>query len=201
MGLIIPMGQWILRNACTSFKAMIDCYHFSDVTLSVNISAIQFDDPDFVGMLKRTLQESGLSPQNLELEITESVLIKSLDQTICILHELKELGVKIALDDFGTGYSSLRYLQLLPIDTLKIDKSFVDNIDPLAKNKQVIGAIISLVHQMNIFVVAEGVENEMQLSFLQKEACDGIQGYLLGKPQTLPELTRDLNRRLGILEV
>jgi EAL domain-containing protein (putative c-di-GMP-specific phosphodiesterase class I) len=106
------------------------------------------------------------------------------------LNELKETGVRIALDDFGTGYSSLRYLQLLPIDTLKIDKTFVDHINNENKNRQVIGAIISLVHQMNIFVVAEGVENDMQLNYLKQEACDSIQGFLLGEPLTVPELMK-----------
>jgi diguanylate cyclase (GGDEF)-like protein len=188
MGLIVPLGQWILRTACFKFKELMDSYHFMGLILSVNISALQFDDPGFVSTLKTILQESGLPAQNLELEITESVLIKSVDQAIRILNELKSMGVRIALDDFGTGYSSLRYLQLLPIDTLKIDKSFVESISYKERNKQVIGAIISLVHQMNIFVVAEGVETDTQLNYLKKEDCDSIQGFLLGRPLTVPEL-------------
>jgi EAL domain-containing protein (putative c-di-GMP-specific phosphodiesterase class I) len=166
-------------------------HDFSDVILSVNISAIQFDDPNFVPMLKNVLAESLLPARNLELEITESVLIKSVEQAIRILAEIKNMGVRIALDDFGTGYSSLRYLQLLPIDTLKIDKSFVDNISNKDRNQQVVGAIISLVHQMNIFVVAEGVENDIQLNYLQNEACDSFQGFLLGRPLTIPEIIKN----------
>lgn len=108
-------------------------------------------------------------------------MIKSLDHTSQVLNKLKEMGVKIALDDFGTGYSSLRYLQLLPIDTLKIDKSFVDNINN-DRNIHLIGAIISLVHQMDIFVVAEGVETNFQMNYLKKEDCDGVQGFFFGKP-------------------
>lgn len=192
-GLIVPLGQWILRTACLKFKGLIERYHFNDVILSVNISAIQFDDPGFIAMLQAVLDESGLPPQNLELEITESVLIKSLDQTRRILDAVKAIGVKIALDDFGTGYSSLRYLQLLPIDTLKIDKSFVDHIRPLEESQQIIGGIIALVHQMNIQVVAEGVENEAQLDYLCREECDAIQGNLLGKAIPLPDLLKILD--------
>jgi EAL domain-containing protein (putative c-di-GMP-specific phosphodiesterase class I) len=107
------------------------------------------------------------------------------------------MGVMIALDDFGTGYSSLRYLQLLPIDTLKIDKSFIDNISENERNKQVIGAIISLVHQMGIIVVAEGVENDVQLNYLREEKCDGIQGFLLGKPLSSLELVDFLENKLN----
>ena len=196
--LIIPLGKWILSTACKKIVELMDLYQQPDIVLSVNISAIQIDDPEFIHMLKSTLKESGLPPRNLELEITESVMIKSLDRTRQILSELKEMGVMIALDDFGTGYSSLRYLQLLPIDTLKIDKTFIDNISENEKNKQVIGAIISLVHQMDILVVAEGVENEMQLNYLREEKCDGIQGFLLGKPLSVQELGVVLDKETRI---
>lgn len=196
--LIIPLGKWILSTACKKIVELMDLYQQPDIVLSVNISAIQIDDPEFIHMLKSTLEESGLPPRNLELEITESVMIKSLDRTRQILSELKDMGVMIALDDFGTGYSSLRYLQLLPIDTLKIDKSFIDNISENEKNKQVIGAIISLVHQMDILVVAEGVENEMQLNYLREEKCDGIQGFLLGKPLSVQELGVYLDKEIRI---
>lgn len=186
--LIIPLGQWIISNACCTFKSLMDRYHRNDLILSVNISAIQFDDANFIPMLKRALNESGLPGQNLELEVTESIMIKSLDHTRQILNELKTMGVKIALDDFGTGYSSLRYLQLLPIDTLKIDKTFVDSIREPNGDVQLIGAIISLVHQLRIFVVAEGVENESQLAYLKEKGCDGVQGFLLGKPLSIQDL-------------
>lgn len=186
--LIIPLGQWILSTACRTFKNLMDRYHRDDLILSVNISAIQFDNVNFVSMLERTLNESGLPGKNLELEITESIMINSLDHTRQIINELKSMGVKIALDDFGTGYSSLRYLQLLPIDTLKIDKTFVDSIREPVGDVQLIGAIISLVHQLNIFVVAEGVETESQLVYLKEKGCDGVQGFLLGRPLVEPDL-------------
>jgi diguanylate cyclase (GGDEF)-like protein len=189
---IIPLGEWILRTACTMIVELMAVHQLPDIVLSVNISGIQFDDPNFSNMLKSILEETRLPAQNLELEITESMMIGSLDQTRQIMDELKTMGVKIALDDFGTGYSSLRYLQLLPIDTLKIDKSFIDNMNENERNKQVIGAIISLIHQLNIIVVAEGVENEQQLNYLREEKCDGIQGFLLGKPLSLQELAEYL---------
>ena len=182
MGLIVPMGEWILRTACQKFRHMLDQYQISDAVISVNISVVQFKDPEFVQMLGRTLQESGLKPNCLEIEITESVLIKSFEQAIQILNQLKDIGVRIALDDFGTGYSSLRYLQLLPIDTLKIDKSFVDTIDNPDENKQIFDSIISLVHRIGVSVVAEGVESESQLDYLRHADCDYVQGFLLGQP-------------------
>lgn len=196
-GFIIPLGQWVLSTACRLFKEIIQRYQLNDAILSVNISAIQFDDLSLIPAIKHVLKESGLPAQNLELEITESVLIKSLDQAIINVKELKKIGVKIALDDFGTGYSSLRYLQLLPIDTLKIDKTFVDNIDQKEKNFQIIGAIINLVHQMDIYVMAEGVENEGQLSYLQQAECDGIQGYLLAKPMPVSELYKKMDQSIS----
>ncbi len=199
--LIVPLGQWILSSACRIFKSLMDHYHLDDMILSVNISAIQFEDANFIPMLERILKQSGLPGKNLELEITESVMIKSLDHTRQILDELKSMGVKIALDDFGTGYSSLRYLQLLPIDTLKIDKSFVDSIQEPTGDVQLIGAIISLVHQLNIFVVAEGVENESQLSYLKEKGCDGVQGFLLGRPMVEPDLVAFLNDQNAPLSI
>ncbi len=195
--LIIPLGKWILLTACKRIVELMEKYQLPDIVLSVNISAIQIEDPDFIFMLKSVLELSGLPPRNLELEITESVMIKSLERTRQILNDLKTMGVMIALDDFGTGYSSLRYLQLLPIDTLKIDKSFIDNISENERNKQVIGAIISLVHQMGIIVVAEGVENDVQLNYLREEKCDGIQGFLLGKPLSSLELVDFLENKLN----
>jgi len=182
-GLIIPIGQWILRTACMTFKNIHDTYNVN-LVIAVNISAIQIMEPSFVQMVKNTLEETGLSGNFLELEVTESIFITSMDYVVKVLKELKQMGIRIALDDFGTGYSSLSYLQMLPIDTLKIDKSFIDNINLKNKNTQVVGSIISLVHQMDISVVAEGVENELQLNYLKNQECDCIQGFLWGKPLT-----------------
>ena len=183
------MGRWILKTACTKFKELQDKYHFNAV-LSVNISAVQIMEPSFVQMIKKVLEETGVRPYNLEIEITESIFISSMDYVISVLNELKEIGINIALDDFGTGYSSLSYLQLLPIDTLKIDKVFIDSIVGKGIDKHIVGPIISLVHQMDISVVAEGVENSMQLEYLKDHNCDCIQGYIWGKPLNEEDLNK-----------
>ncbi len=180
---IIPLGEWILKTACTQFmelKSKREC----DIILSVNISSVQIMDASFLDMVKSILAQTKFPPNFLEFEITESVFISSMNYVIDILNKLKDMGIKIALDDFGTGYSSLSYLQMLPIDTLKIDKSFIDNINSSNESKQIVGPVISLVHQMNIDVVAEGVENEEQLDYLKLHNCDCIQGFLWGKPLT-----------------
>ena len=155
-----------------------------DIILSVNISSVQIMDASFLDMVKSILAQTKFPPNFLEFEITESVFISSMDYVIDILNKLKDMGIRIALDDFGTGYSSLSYLQMLPIDTLKIDKSFIDSINSSNERKQIVGPVISLVHQMNITVIAEGVENEEQLDYLKLHNCDCIQGFLWGKPLT-----------------
>ena len=190
-GFIVQLGEFIFRKACEKFKYIQDKYNIMSV-ISVNISALQIMDPYFVQMVKNVLEETKFDVRYLELEITESVFISSVDYVINIINELKEMGISIALDDFGTGYSSLNYLQLLPIDTLKIDKSFIDSIDNNTK-KQIVGSIISLVHKMEISVVAEGIENEIQLEYLKKHECDFIQGFLWGKPLNEEEVSKLLN--------
>lgn len=178
---IIPLGEWILKTACNHFmelKSKREC----NIILSINISSVQIMQPSFLDMVKSILNQTKFPPNLLEFEITESVFISSMDYVIDILNKLKEMGIMIALDDFGTGYSSLSYLQMLPIDTLKIDKSFIDYINSGNERKLIVGPIISLVHQMNIAVVAEGVENREQLEYLKLHNCDYIQGYIFGKP-------------------
>ena len=185
--LIIPLGEWIIRTACTQSKYIFDNFQ-KDIVMSINISAVQIMDSSFVEMVNTIIVETGCNPNNIEFEITESVFISSMDYVIHILTELKNLGIRIALDDFGTGYSSLNYLQLLPIDTLKIDKSFVNSINQQQSKRPIVGSIISLVHQMDISVVAEGVENETQLHYLKEQQCDFIQGFHWGKPLKEHEL-------------
>ncbi len=192
-GYIIPMGEWILSEACRRFKSWLDEYQ-TDMVLSVNISPVQLIHPDFVAMVKDVLLKTGLKGQSLEFEITESVLISSMQTVIEVLQQIKNMGIRIALDDFGTGYSSLSYLRVLPIDTLKIDKSFVAQIEQTDGRKQIIHSIIDLVHQMDIEVVAEGVENDLQLNYLHEHACDHIQGFLCGKPMTIPDVTEFLHK-------
>lgn len=186
-GMIIPLGEWIIRTACQKSKDIFDQFQLN-VVMSINISAVQIMDPSFVSMVKHIIHETQCNPRNIEFEITESVFISSMEYVSNILNELKQLGIRIALDDFGTGYSSLNYLQTLPIDTLKIDKSFISSIDQQQHKKPIVGSIISLVHQMNISVVAEGVENETQLHYLSDQHCDYIQGFYWGRPLPDEEL-------------
>ena len=180
-GFIIPMGEWILRTACRRFKDIGDQYGITPI-LSVNISAIQMMSPTFVKSVRTILAETGFDPHYLEFEITESVFISSVDYVVNIINELKGIGIRFALDDFGTGYSSLRYLQMLPIDTLKIDKSFIDSISIEGAGHCLVASIISLVHQMNMVVVAEGVDSEEKLQYLSRNSCDYVQGYIWGTP-------------------
>ena len=181
VGFIIPMGEWILRTACRRFREIGENYGINPI-LSVNISAIQMMSPTFVKSVRTILAETGFDPHYLEFEITESVFISSVDYVVKIINELKEIGIRFALDDFGTGYSSLRYLQMLPIDTLKIDKSFIDSISLEGDGHCLVASIISLVHKMNMDVVAEGVDSEEKLRYLDANGCDYVQGYIWGTP-------------------
>jgi diguanylate cyclase (GGDEF)-like protein len=195
-GLIKGVGTFILETACKEVREW-QRRGFSDLRLTVNLSARQFEGSELVLEVQRTLQESGLSASSLELEITESLLMRDIDRTRAILEELKSLGVRIAIDDFGTGYSSLAYLTKFPLDCLKIDRSFVRDIETDADDRTVAQAIIGLGHSLRLDVVAEGVETEPQLELLK--GCDGFQGYLVSRPQaargTLDLLERYRERR------
>ena len=180
-GYIVRLGEWILRTACIRFKN-VQKRLGEKYVLSINISAAQIMSPVFIQMVKKAIREIEFDPYSLEFEVTESILMQSMEYVIGILKELKSLGIRVALDDFGTGYSSLQYLQMLPINTLKIDKSFVETIDLGKEVRPIVGSIISLAHEMNIKVIAEGVENVTQLDYLKKFDCDYIQGYIWGKP-------------------
>lgn len=180
-GLIIELSYWLLREACRFNKSLIDS-GTRPRPVSVNISSIQINHPGFVPMLSEILKETQLPPQYLELEITESTLVSSIMDATKLLNELQKLGVRISLDDFGTGYSSLNYLTKMPINTLKIDKSFIDNICNSNKDAFISEAIIQLAHSLDIKVVAEGVENENQLMLLRQQRCDFIQGFIYSPP-------------------
>ncbi|MFT3952831.1 MAG: EAL domain-containing protein [Oscillospiraceae bacterium] len=193
---ILRLGEWILREACEKFKCFTD--NDDKLVLSVNISAVQLMDPGFIGMVGRILQQTGYRPNQLELEITETALITSPRLASQIMTQLKGMGTRIALDDFGTGYSSLNYLQQLPIDTLKIDKIFVDNITGKDDEKLIIGSIIALVHKLDMNVIAEGVENDFQLDYLENQHCDCIQGFLLGKPVSYDEAGEIIRRASAV---
>ena len=178
--LIIPLGEWILKTACCWYvknASLID----SDFSLSVNVSSVQLLDKEFLNRVKRVLDETSMPPQNLQLEITESQYISSLDYVIHTLNTLKSMGISIALDDFGTGYSTFSYIKDFPFDCIKIDKSFIDEIYN-EEDAPIIKAVLSLIHNLNMIAIAEGVETSAQQNYLIQEGCNVIQGYLLAQP-------------------
>lgn len=181
MGLIVPIGDWVLHEACNRTSEWNAAGH-SELKVSVNVSAKQFQDPDFKTTIVSALQSSGLDPRNLVLEITESMLMGDVDELAAQFHEIKNLGVSFSLDDFGTGYSSLSYLKKFPIDELKIDRSFLLEVPANNDDNSIVRAIIAMAHSLGQKVVAEGVEEVEQLDFLTQLNCDVIQGYFFSKP-------------------
>lgn len=192
-GLIIKVGEIVLRQACLQLKAL-QASGITDQTVAVNLSARQFRDRNLVQMICRVLSETGLEPRWLELEITESMLMDNIDQAISILSELKALGVAIAIDDFGTGYSSLSYLTQLPVDKLKVDRSFVANLPDSPRHTAITTAIIAMAQRLNLQVVAEGVETEPQASFLTGHQCTILQGFLFCHPVSAADLPQHMLR-------
>lgn len=182
-GLIIPLGEWVLRTACRQNRAWQDA-GYPAIPISVNLSPRQLARGDIVEVVQRILDETGLQAQYLELEITESVMTTDVEKSFALLTQLRTLGVKISLDDFGTGYSSLSYLKRFPVDTLKIDQSFVRDIATDQDSGAIVKAIISLGRNLNLTVLAEGIETEDQFRFLLENGCDEGQGYLMSKPIT-----------------
>jgi len=180
-GLIVPIGEWVLRNACLQNKRWQD-QGFAPIHMAVNISARQFHEQDVIETVIRTLDETGLAPEYLELELTESSIMKNADLAADVLIRLKRMGINISIDDFGTGYSSLASLKRLPIDALKIDQSFVRDATTDPDDAALVMAIITLAHNLRLKVIAEGVETEEQLRFLHLLRCDEIQGFLFSKP-------------------
>ncbi len=195
-GLIVPIGGWVLRAACTQVVAWHRLGH-EDLALSVNLSARQFLSPDLVDTVKDALLESGLPPRLLELEITETSAMQNAESTVETLRELKALGVRVAIDDFGIGHSSLGYLKRLPIDSLKIDQSFVRDITSDPDDAAIATAVIALAHTLKLTVVAEGVETTEQLAFLRDRRCDRMQGHLLSPPLPVESCLRFLDIALG----
>lgn len=180
--LVVPLGDWVMTTALATIKEWEMKFSFNGI-MSVNVSPVQFVQEDFIEKLFKKIEKSGIDKKHLEIEITEGVLIDNVEDTISKLNKIRQQGVGLSLDDFGTGYSSLRYLQLLPLTTLKIDKSFVSNIaEKDGFEAKLTESIISLVSKMGLNTIAEGVENEEQLKMIQKFNCRTIQGFLLGKP-------------------
>jgi EAL domain-containing protein (putative c-di-GMP-specific phosphodiesterase class I) len=191
-GLIVPIGLWVLRTACAQLKTWEAMPQCAALELSVNVSARQFRQPDFVSQVIAVLQQTGARPDRLKLELTESVVLEDVTETIGKMHELKALGVSFALDDFGTGQSSLSYLTRLPLDQLKIDQSFVHNIGIQATDALMVQTIIGMAHNLGMQVIAEGVETPQQRAFLALHGCALCQGYLLGRPVPLEQFEQSL---------
>ena len=188
-GLILPIGAWVLREACKQARAWVDA-GLPARTMAVNVSAMEFRGENFLEGLFATLEETGLDPSSLELELTESVLMKRAESTASILRTLRERGVQVAIDDFGTGYSSLSYLRKFPVDALKIDQSFIRQISTAGDDTAIVTAVIGMARSLKLRVVAEGVETEEELAFLRAHHCDEAQGHYFSRPLLPPQFAR-----------
>ncbi|MEG9503530.1 MAG: EAL domain-containing protein [Methylorubrum extorquens] len=188
-GLIVPIGAWVLRQACAEASLWAD-----PVRIAVNLSPVQFRDPGLVATVREALAFSGLAPHRLELEVTESVLLAASEANVATLHALRDLGVRIAMDDFGTGYCSLSYLQKFPFDKIKIDRSFVSRLGEDPHSTAIVQAVIGLGASLGIVTVAEGVETEVQFAHLRAEGCEEVQGYLFGRPIPAPQAVGPIRR-------
>jgi diguanylate cyclase (GGDEF)-like protein/PAS domain S-box-containing protein len=182
-GLIVPIGDWVLRQACADAASWRD-----DIKVAVNLSPVQFKNGALSEVVIGSLAASGLSPRRLELEITESVLLQNNEKTLCMLHQLREMGVRIAMDDFGTGYSSLSYLRSFPFDKIKIDRSFIRDLATSADSPKIVESVINLARSLNMTVTAEGVELKQQLEMLRGMDCNEMQGFLFSTPRPMAEL-------------
>ena len=189
IGLIVPVGDWVLRQACSQMAAW-DAAGLAPATVAVNLSAVQFRQKDLAAQIQRALADTGLAPHRLQLELTESTLVEDMDSAVAVMHSLKRIGVSLAIDDFGTGQSSLSYLKRFNIDILKIDRSFIKDTPGDAVDCAIVRSVIALAHGMQLKVVAEGVETQDQLAFLRQHRCEEIQGWLLGRPMPAADFAR-----------
>jgi EAL domain-containing protein (putative c-di-GMP-specific phosphodiesterase class I) len=180
-GLMLPIGRWVLRESCRQAKAWQEA-GLPDIEMAVNVSSVEFRNDDFLEGISTILKETGLDPRYLELELTESVLMQHAEFSVPLLRKLKAMGVRLAVDDFGTGYSSLSYLRQFPIDTLKVDQSFIHEINAETDEATIISAVINMGCRLKHRVIAEGVETAEQLAFLRAHGCDEGQGYYFGRP-------------------
>ncbi|HUW76262.1 MAG TPA: EAL domain-containing protein, partial [Gallionella sp.] len=193
-GLILPIGHWVLDTACAQLKAWESALLTRDLVLSVNISAKQFHHAGFVAQVQDVVQRHAINPMRLKLELTESMLLDNIEDTINKMHQIKALGVSFSMDDFGTGYSSLQYLKRLPLDQIKIDQSFVRDITSDPNDAAIVQTIIAMAETLGLNVVAEGVETEVQREFLELRGCTHFQGYLFGKPVPLAQFEESLKQ-------
>jgi len=190
-GQIIDIGEVVLRKACFATKKWVDSGLF-DGRVAVNLSAVQFTQANLVSLIAEILKESKLPAKHLELEITEGTVMDSPQQAIDTMLQIRALGIHLSLDDFGTGYSSLAYLKKFPLNTLKIDKAFVDDIEHSEQGRNMVATIVTIAHNLDMDVVAEGVETNQQLSFLSGLRCEQLQGYLYSKPLATPQFQKYL---------
>ncbi|MGM7700838.1 EAL domain-containing protein [Pseudalkalibacillus sp. Hm43] len=196
-GLINEIGYWVLEEACSQTRKWHDS-GMEDISICVNVSGKQFQRVDFIDEVKTCLQNTGLQPSNLHIELTESIMLEDVDHSLWIINQLRALGVKISVDDFGTGYSSLSYLRDFPIDILKIDQSFIRNLEEYNSDAAIVRAIITMCEGLNVTVLAEGVETKEQLTTLKKFGCNQIQGYYISRPVEA-EAIKSLNRKYSIV--
>jgi diguanylate cyclase len=194
-GMIVEFGAWVLNAACRQNKAW-QAAGLPPIRVAVNVSARQFRDGRFLDTLRQALQVSALDPQFLTLELTENTIMENAQENLDILHGIKTLGVKLSVDDFGTGYSSLSYLKQLPLDELKIDRSFIVGIRSDKDDAPIVTSIISMAHSLNLRVVMEGIESEHQLVFSRDRGCDEYQGFLFSKPVCSREFEQLLGAKL-----
>jgi EAL domain-containing protein (putative c-di-GMP-specific phosphodiesterase class I) len=186
-GLILPIGRWVLETACQQIRRWADNEDTRHLQVAVNVSARQFRQPDFVDQVRDVLARTGAKPTCLKLELTESLVLDNVEDTIQTMQEIKKLGVFFSMDDFGTGYSSLSYLARLPLDQLKIDRAFVTKLPDSPSDAVIAQTIITMGRSLGLDVIAEGVETEAQCHFLDKNGCHAYQGYLFSKPLTADE--------------
>lgn len=192
IGLIITIGEWIIHTACMQAKIWQD-QGLPALRIAVNLSPLQFRQPDLIKQIRNALDIMELSPDKLELEITESATMEDIDKAIAILGTFNNMGLHLSIDDFGTGYSSLNYLKRFPIHTLKIDQSFIRNLDTSFEDAAIVKSIITLAHSLRLSVVAEGVETKEQFDYLDNLGCDEIQGYLFSPPVSANEFSKMLS--------
>jgi EAL domain-containing protein (putative c-di-GMP-specific phosphodiesterase class I) len=194
-GYIVPIGRWVLREACRQRRSWLDA-HLAAIPIAINISAVELRSNNFVGHVHEILQETGLDPQYLEFELTETAFMQDPQSTIAVLRALKDMGIRLTLDDFGTGYSSLSYLKRFPINALKIDKSFVQGVCVDSNDSKLVSAVINLGRSFHLHVIAEGVETRDQFLALQAQNCAEGQGYYFQKPVAANEFAKLLGADL-----
>ncbi|MEH2457956.1 EAL domain-containing response regulator [Nostoc sp.] len=191
-GLIVPLGKWVLKRVCQQMKTWRDNGIYSMI-VAINLSGMEFNQPDLIQKIVNLIAMNDLEPHYLELELTESMIMQDINSAIATMNKLQSLGIKIAIDDFGSGYSSLIYLKNLPINTLKIDRYFIHNVANDPQKSAITKALIEMAHNLNLDVVAEGVETEAELAFLRQQNCNSIQGFLFSRPLPAAEFENFFN--------